>query len=343
MPCASFGGLARPAGFEPTTPWFVARYSIQLSYGREEVIIIAGGVGRSAGPGLPVSPATEPPYNASMPLTRCPYCEHGNPEDSKFCGACGGALNLPAHLAPCPRCGAVSPVKATVCYWCHGQLPGHRKAPHRYPRVIVGTAVLATIAVLGYYAYRSLVDARQLPTTSGDSPTASSDSRSRGGPVGAGFLDGNAVVGDRKSAGADDSAKLTSPAASPSGNPPADPERPAANQPRAGRQPVKSREANTGSAAITRPQAINVGGASEPRPSRSEACTAAGEALGLCAMKPVQKKEPETAATVEAAIKRPQTTGAGNAGAQEPPLPQTCTEAVAALGLCAPKPIQRRE
>ncbi len=26
--------LVRPAGFEPTTPWFVAKYSIHLSYGR---------------------------------------------------------------------------------------------------------------------------------------------------------------------------------------------------------------------------------------------------------------------------------------------------------------------
>jgi hypothetical protein len=29
-----FGKLARLAGFEPTTPWFVAKYSIQLSYSR---------------------------------------------------------------------------------------------------------------------------------------------------------------------------------------------------------------------------------------------------------------------------------------------------------------------
>ena len=28
--------LARLAGFEPTTPWFVAKYSIQLSYSRTQ-------------------------------------------------------------------------------------------------------------------------------------------------------------------------------------------------------------------------------------------------------------------------------------------------------------------
>ena len=29
--------VARLAGFEPTTPWFVAKYSIQLSYSRARI------------------------------------------------------------------------------------------------------------------------------------------------------------------------------------------------------------------------------------------------------------------------------------------------------------------
>lgn len=32
------GGVARPEGFEPPTPRFVAWYSIQLSYGRKKLV-----------------------------------------------------------------------------------------------------------------------------------------------------------------------------------------------------------------------------------------------------------------------------------------------------------------
>ncbi len=35
LPAALRDDLARPKRFELLTPWFVARYSIQLSYGRE--------------------------------------------------------------------------------------------------------------------------------------------------------------------------------------------------------------------------------------------------------------------------------------------------------------------
>src|SRR6267143_5088445 len=253
-----------------------------------------------------------------MSVIRCPYCEQGNPAEASFCNACGGALHLPPHLASCARCGTVNPVAATVCCWCRAQLPGRKGAlvpvspsaevstslPRRRFRVIAGTAVLtalfvvgSALVVAGYYTYRqrSLADAPQ-------PPAASSEASGRGAPAGAGFIGRDAVADEPKSAGADNSAGLTSLATSPPGTPLAAPVRASANQPRADRQPAKSQEAK----------------ASEPAPIRSEACTEAAAALGLCATKSVQKRETETAA-VEAAIKRSQGSGAGNTGAQEPP------------------------
>jgi hypothetical protein len=55
-----------------------------------------------------------------MSLIRCPFCERGNPADAKFCSECGGAL----HLAPCPTCGAVNQVGAGACYQCRSPLHG---------------------------------------------------------------------------------------------------------------------------------------------------------------------------------------------------------------------------
>src|SRR5437867_5203622 len=252
-----------------------------------------------------------------MCLTLCLYCQHENRARSMLCGSSGGALTLPPHRASCPRCGTVNPAKATLCCWCGGQMSARRSSPQRRSRAIVGTAVLAAVAVLGYYAYRqgSYADAPQ-------PPAASSVSSGRVAPADAGFLSGEAAAGDPKSAHADGGALPTGPATSPFVTPPAEPVRAVANQPRASRQPVKSQETKAG----------------DPEPFRSEACTEAAATLGLCATKPARKKDRKTAA-VEAAPKRPEATGASG---REPPRPQACTEAVAALGLCTPTPAQRR-
>ena len=47
-----FQMLVRLAGIEPTTPWFVAKYSIQLSYSRKGCYGGEGGI-RTLGTGIP--------------------------------------------------------------------------------------------------------------------------------------------------------------------------------------------------------------------------------------------------------------------------------------------------
>jgi Double zinc ribbon len=284
-----------------------------------------------------------------MSLNACPYCDHGNPAESKFCNACGGAL----HLVPCPRCGAVSDVTATSCYQCKAILRGSRTdapdtalptgevpgpLPRWRPRAIAGTAVLAVVAVLGYYGFRQrpLVEAPQ-------PPAASSEASDRGGSAGAGAIRRDVAASDATPAKADDSAGSANSATAPPETPLAGPTPAATDQPRPAREPVVSREMKAATPSNARAKAVNEGRARDRVVSRLESCTEAAAALGLCTVQPVEKKEAETAAGIDTAIARPRAADAGKAGQQEPLRQDACTEAVAALGLCAPTPTQRRE
>jgi len=160
--------------------------------------------------------------------------------------------------------------------------------------------VVAALGALGYFGYRLAFDE--------PSPGTASSEPGRDAPAGAAVI-GRDAAADAKSA--DD----TSPA------PLAATARPAANPPRAGRQPVESQEGKAAAAAVTRSQTTNAGKTGEPGPSRQEACTEALAALGLCATKPE----------------------AGKAARREPSREPACTAAAAALGLCTPGTTQRRE
>jgi hypothetical protein len=54
-----------------------------------------------------------------MLLSHCPNCQHNNPPGERFCAACG----VPLDLKPCPVCGKVDNVKATVCAGCGAHFP----------------------------------------------------------------------------------------------------------------------------------------------------------------------------------------------------------------------------
>jgi hypothetical protein len=54
-----------------------------------------------------------------MLLIHCPNCEHDNTPGERFCAKCG----VPLNLKPCPECGKVDQLTATVCSGCGAAFP----------------------------------------------------------------------------------------------------------------------------------------------------------------------------------------------------------------------------
>jgi len=89
-----------------------------------------------------------------MPQIQCRSCGHENAADSKYCSACGGALDLPPHLVACLRCGSVNPFTGDACLWCHARLPGpFRRKLRRWRGRVAAATALAAFAALGVYAF----------------------------------------------------------------------------------------------------------------------------------------------------------------------------------------------
>lgn len=233
------------------------------------------------------------------------------------------AVDPPANTSRPHPGSAVTTARALPAV--SGTVPRRRRSG-----AIVGMIALAALAVVGYYAYRQhmAVDAAQAPAATG-AATA------RGGPV-----DGGSIV-----------------------SPEADPVR---------RVPIASTSdpVDTSHAATTRPATPGAersvaeiredsAVAGDARPLRSDmkdatpgngtgsaklpsaAATRGTENPQRAARGP--EGSPEAAAAAAVLVPRSQPQGAGKR--IEPPAPRLgpCTEAIAALGLCASEPTQRRE
>lgn len=268
-----------------------------------------------------------------MSVAQCRFCDHVNPAGSKFCSECGGAL----HLLPCPRCGAVSQVTATVCYQCHAQLPWHATATPETstpPAVVskpsvrwratalVGAVIVALAAAWGYYG-----DRQPLPAEPAAPPVAR-DAAS--GSV----VRATGVVKDPSPAVIDAAASGPTPAEVPSAVPASAPARPPARS----AQPAKSAAAPTAAERNPAPSTRNAGGIAPPAPARIASCTASIAALGLCTLDPEQGKVVETTVTKAGTTPAPVLDSAQQGGLEASRQP--CPEAQEALGLCTPRSSQ---
>ncbi len=188
-----------------------------------------------------------------------------------------------------------------------------RILPHRRTALIVATLVLAVLAAGGYYAYRE----RPVP----DVPAASGAVKDAASPAATGALVDPPV-------GAGGAAPLASTPA-------------LAITPRAAADDQPVAPASESGVAAVRPGTTVPGDAPSPAttsPARSPGTATSPRRPGAEARDPS-----EGAAAVPAAVARPRSAAAAPGIIEAPPRVGPCTEAVAALGLCAPEAVQRRE
>ena len=89
----------------------------------------------------------------------CPFCDHRNPADAKFCNECAS----PLHLKPCNQCNRVNDQAATHCYDCGTafpadatqMLPSAHVAPSRAPSGDTAETASVTHPPFAYPALRA--------------------------------------------------------------------------------------------------------------------------------------------------------------------------------------------
>jgi hypothetical protein len=264
------------------------------------------------------------PVQMTMVLTKCKYCDHGNPPDSKYCNSCGATLTL----APCPHCGAVNDVAAATCYQCRGNLQEvsadalvpalpattiPAPATRLRSRAIVGTAVLAIVAVSVYYAYH-----RSAPLVPPPSAAANSAAKDRVDPAPPAPI---AVPAEAPAAPVTVTATTAVVPASAAPAPLVTPPTSQVILRRTDSEVPARPEAAAVAATVGRPRVPETAKPGELAPPRIGPCTDRVAALGLCSPTVISNKEADA---VPAATARPPANTDG----------KPCTEAVAALGLC---------
>jgi len=87
----------------------------------------------------------------------CPFCDHRNPGDAKFCNACAS----PLHLKPCKQCDAVNDEAAKNCCKCGAACPVLFRTPEATPpSSAVGSAPASATTVDAAAAAASMTQTR---------------------------------------------------------------------------------------------------------------------------------------------------------------------------------------